>query len=115
MAVQILPKLAELWNQHCGSLKKVKRLQPGGSIWEKAERFWEENPDEEGWIEAIKALASCGWCNGKKPLVGSPNWRATFIYLLRLETFDKAQCGFYDEKDGFRFTLDSDVDGPDAA
>jgi hypothetical protein len=87
-----LPRLACLWNEHCGKLAKVKSSNPTRD--KKIKAIWSRQSEAE-WVETIKRMAASDFCNG----VGSRNgWKATFDFLLQPETYLKVSEGKYDGK-----------------
>lgn len=89
-----LPRLAEIWNQHRGSLPEVKGCN--GSRRKHAEARWREEPDAERWAAVVQRLARSPFCTGDN----DRGWRADFDFLIRPETKHKADEGKYDERGG---------------
>lgn len=91
-ALQELPILARLWNEHCGSLQKVRAASAKRR--KAATARWRENPSEVHWIQVIERLAASKFCQGKN----DRGWRATFDFLIQPETQHKALEGTYDDR-----------------
>ena len=74
-----LPRLAALWNEHCGPLPKVL----GGSVvrFRKANTRFKEASEEE-WIKVITMIAKSPFCCGEN----DRTWRADFDFLIRPDT-----------------------------
>lgn len=91
-----LPRLAEIWNSHCGRLPKVEKC--GNQRLRFVAARWKENPSEEYWIKVIRKLADSPFCNGKS----NTGWRASFDFLIQPETQHKAIEGKYDDPNSTR-------------
>lgn len=85
--------LLEVWNSHRGNLPKAKSCV--GARLKKAKERWREQSPEE-WIGTVKRLAESNFCNGKN----DRGWRADFDFLLKPETWAKANEGKYDNHKG---------------
>jgi len=89
-----LPPLAEIWNQHCGTLPKIRGC--GGTRRRQAEARWREKPDAEYWAEVIGRINRSPFCRG----TNNRGWRANFDFLCRPETQHKVLEGQYDDGGG---------------
>ncbi len=87
-----LPALALLWNEHCGSLAKVRGTNAARNIRIK-ERLKEE-PNLMAWAEVIQSVAKSDFCNGKSPT----RWKADFDWLLQPEVRLKVLEGKYENR-----------------
>jgi hypothetical protein len=85
-----LPKLAEIWNQHCGAFRKVTGC--GGERLKSANARWQEMPDETHWIEIIERIKKSPFCSGQN----DRGWKANFDFLIRPNTRFKVLEGTYD-------------------
>jgi len=83
--------VAKLWNEECGSLPKAKALSKGRikSIEERLKDF----PNPETWLEAIRKIRESDFCKGKN----DRGWRASFDWLLQIQTIERAIEGKYDK------------------
>lgn len=91
-AMRPLPRLGELWNEHCGSLAKAK-----GSNFSrdrKAKKLMQINPSEEFWISVIKRIAASSFCCGG----GGTGWRAGLDWFLGENNYLKVIEGAYDDR-----------------
>lgn len=88
--------LIEVWNEHSGSLPKIKALGKGQRA-EMARLRCLEHPDRNYWVEVVKRIARSRFCNGQAK--GS-EWRASFEFLVRPDTHLKVLEGKYDNRDG---------------
>ena len=72
-----LHPLALIWNEHRGTLAKVKEMNA------KRERLckaaWSRSRDPEHWKKIVQSIASDRFCTGH----GSTGWCANFDYFLR--------------------------------
>ncbi len=84
-----LPELANLWNQHCGSLSKV--IGTNKSRNKKISERLNEAP-LESWVPVIERIAASAFCNG------SNGWKADFDFLIQPETRLKVLEGKYDDR-----------------
>lgn len=98
-----LPRLAEIWNSHCGKLAKVTKTNPHRNK-KAAERLKED--DESSWIEAVKKLSASPFCNG----TNDRGWKATFDFILQPEARLKILEGFYDGKTSKKYKNERDND-----
>lgn len=96
-----LPLLAQIWNEHCGKLPKVKVCNASRLKHVKAR--WKETPwnDDFGgaeayWTEVVQLLALSKFCNG----VNDRGWIADFSFFLRPETHIKTMEGTYSDRRG---------------
>ena len=85
-----LPRLAEIWNEHCGKLPKVRAC--GKSRQKHATVRWAENPNPDYWTDIVQRIAQSSFCNGN----GKTGWRADFDFLIQPETQHKVLEGKYD-------------------
>lgn len=95
-----LPRLVEIWNEHCGKLPKVQRTNRSRDS-KIAVRWKEQSPDE--WVGTVKKIAASDFCNGKS----NTGWRATFDWLIKPETWLKVNEGKYDNNRGRKQTFQS--------
>lgn len=98
-----LPRLAIIWNEHCGKLAKVTKTNSTRNK-KAAERLKED--DEAGWIEAVKKLSASSFCNG----MNDRGWKATFDFILQPEARLKILEGFYDGRSGKKFKNEREND-----
>lgn len=84
-----LPRLATIWNAHCGHLSKVVRTNPSRD--RRSDARMRELPDEE-WVSVIQRIAKSKFCNGDN----DRGWRATYDWLLQPDTVLKVMEGKYD-------------------
>lgn len=85
--------LQEVWNLHRGKLPEAKSCK--GARKKKADQRWrEQTPD--AWQETVKKMAESNFCNGKN----DRGWRADFDFLLKPDTWAKANEGKYDNNKG---------------
>lgn len=90
--------LSYLWNKHRRNLSKVRtplrpaRFKTCRARWKEAEQRGVD--PESYWVEVIQKLAASDFCNGKN----DNSWVATFDFLLKPETQDKALEGKYDNR-----------------
>lgn len=84
-----LPPLAELWNEHCGTLPRAMASNPA-----RAKRCRERmaEADAEAWSGVIKRIAASAFCNGKN----KSGWRADLDWILQPEVRLKVLEGKYD-------------------
>lgn len=90
-----LPTLAELWNEHCGSLAKVKSCSDQRKA--KCGARIKEHTAEE-WVQVIKRIAASDFCNGRVGN-GDRRWVADFDFLIKPDTFERASEGRYDNRE----------------
>ena len=83
-----IPRLAELWNEHCGSLAKVESTNADR---DKRAALRLKEHGEEKWIEAIRRIAESEFCNGKNDKV----WVADFDWILQPAVFLKVMENKY--------------------
>jgi len=86
-----LHQLAELWNQNCGQLPKVKTTVNGRMRCARAR--WPDRTPEE-WILIIERIRASDFCNGKN----QRGWKADFDFLVRPDTWTKVIEGKYDNR-----------------
>lgn len=86
-----LPRLAEIWNEHRGSLPLVKGC--GKPRRTAAEARFKEASEEE-WIQAIRKLASSRFAKGEN----DRKWKADFDFLIQPESRFKILEGKYDDR-----------------
>lgn len=84
-------KLKNLWNDHCGSLPKIKAL--GKDRIKNCTSRWKENPDENYWLSVIKKIVASDFCNGEG------GWVANFDWFMNAKTHLKVIEGNYDNRD----------------
>jgi hypothetical protein len=90
--------LAETWNQHSGSLKKLQEPQSLSSDRERAARArLKEKPEPRMWVEVISRMAKNSFCLGKKNSEKHKHWKADFDWLIRPGTVDRFLEGKYDD------------------
>lgn len=90
-----------LWNENCGNLPKVEKLD--GARARNAKARWRENPDEAYWLRAMELVRQSPFCNGG----GTRGWLATVDWLLKPGTATKLFEGQYDarkDQQGFFMT-----------
>jgi hypothetical protein len=106
--------LAMLWNELSGDLPKINigLFKPNNatqSRWTQARKRLESYPDKETWEQVIKKIAASAWCNGKN----DRKWKASFDYLVRVDTVAKALEGKLDDKkksETTKFVTEADFD-----
>lgn len=86
--------LANLWNQFCGDLPKVRGLSKERR--RKSEIRWRENPSTEYWGEIVVRMSKSRFCRGEN----KTGWKATFDFLLQPDTHLKVLEGKYDDRKG---------------
>jgi hypothetical protein len=94
--------LQAIWNEHRGKLPEAKTCT--GARKKKADLRWREQPPD-AWRETVKKLAESEFCNGKN----DRGWRADFDFLLKPETWAKANEGKYDNNRGAHSTQQTRV------
>ena len=87
-----LPRLAEIWNENCGGLPRVKKTNASRN--KKAQAKLREEPNEQYWIDIVKRMARSEFINGKN----DRSWRATFDFILQSDAHLKVFEGKYDNK-----------------
>lgn len=88
-----LPVLIKLWNEHCGSLPKVRRT----NLLRTKKSYALMKSSEisiEDWIDVIKRLNESDFCRGKN----DNGWIATFDFLLKPDTYLKVLEGKFDNR-----------------
>lgn len=84
--------LANLWNEHCGDLPRVKKMNPERIAL--SHKRIQEEPSQEVWVAAIVRLAASEFCCG----VNERGWLADFDFLLQASTLSKTIEGKYDNR-----------------
>lgn len=84
-------QLVDIWNEHSGSLAKVKKLSTKRRRTAKAR--CREEPDPEYWRSVIKRMAASPFCRGEVK-----DWRASFDFLIQPDTHAKVIEGTYDAR-----------------
>ncbi len=87
-----LPRLAQLWNEHCGELSKVTGCS--STRLKSVQARWAECSDEPQWVQVISILAGSVFCNGGN----DRNWKADFDFLIKPDTQHKALEGKYADR-----------------
>ena len=100
-----LHPLAEVWNNNCGTLGKVREVGKE-RLRHIAERM-RECPSLDTWTNVVKKISASDFCNGR---VEGKKWKATFDFLLRPKTRVKALEGAYDNFDGPQTSSMSDAE-----
>lgn len=91
--------LASLWNELKSPIQPKLNLSTFTSKkprYLSAKRRLEEAPDRGHWELAIRRIAASPFCNGRN----DRRWVASFTFLIRPETADKALEGEYDQGKG---------------
>lgn len=84
--------LVKAWNEHCGDLPKVQRVNPARL--QKIKARWKDCDTIEQWVGVIKKIAASPWHTGQN----DRGWKANFDFLLKPDTFHKALEGAYDNR-----------------
>lgn len=92
--------LAARWNEHCGSLPKIRNPERlNGKRLIAAKARLKEHPYGADWLEAIRRMAASPFCQGKNNKPGEHHgWRADFDFLLQPGRLDQALEGKWDAK-----------------
>jgi hypothetical protein len=90
-AVVKFPPLVEIWNEHCGSLQKVKICNKSRLAKIRAR---EKDCSLEEWAQVVTRISKSDFCNGSSV----SGWRATFDFLIQPNTRAKVLEGQYDNK-----------------
>lgn len=86
-----LHQLAEIWNQNCGKLPKVK-ITSNGRL-KRCRARWGDRTREQ-WVEIVRRIAASEFCTGKN----DRGWMADFDFLLKPDTWVKVVEGKYDAR-----------------
>lgn len=86
-----LPRLAILWNEHCGKLPKVR---VSNSMRDKKSKALINLHGEESWVAAIERLSQSEFANG----LNETGWVADFEFLIQTTTYAKIIEGKYDNR-----------------
>lgn len=84
-----LPLLAQIWNEHRGTLAKV--IGSNKSRTHRCKLRFAECSKED-WITTVSKIAASDFCNGKN----DRGWKASFDWILQPETRLKVLEGKYD-------------------
>jgi len=84
--------LKDIWNEHCGSLSKIRGLKGRRGTMAKAR--WKENNDSNYWVEIVEKMAASPFLTGDN----DRGWKADFDFFIRPDTQDKVLEGKYDIK-----------------
>lgn len=86
-----LPPLAQIWNEHSGTLAKVTGVSTERR--RKAEARWREKPEEDYWAQVVQKLTQSAFCTGDN----QRGWRANFDFLIKPDTHLRVLEGQYDQ------------------
>jgi hypothetical protein len=86
--------LALLWNENCGSLRKVRSPEKLDTKRTKlAAAAFKANPDLDLMRNVILRMARSEWCQGKKNSGDHKNWKAHFGFFVTPGVIDRALEG----------------------
>lgn len=93
-AVESLPKIALLWNQHKAScLPEIKAMSKSSNRRKSANARWQENPNEQYWTEVINRVNQSKYCTG----LTYKAWKANFEWFVRPDKSSEILEGRYDK------------------
>lgn len=84
--------ITEIWNENCGQLPKVQRVD--GKRLKLVVEAWKLFPEPEFWVSTIRRLSQSYFCTGNN----DKNWIATFDWFFKPGNYEKVSEGNYDNR-----------------